>query len=395
MSNPLVILGASREQVLLAEACRDQCHEVVMLDMFPRPERLPPWINYRQVDLLDVPKVVQAVEREGAIGVSSGFLEAPIPAMIAARQVIGVPGFPNPTAVAATMSKEQMGNIARSVGVPIPRSYSPSDVPRNETLLVKPADRGGQVGIRRATSTHEVDEAIEFARQASRTGEVIVQDWIDGTEINVVTFRGANGELQSVQSTRERLSHDLPIATKHIYSSEHHFYSATVDVYARALGERLVPTGGVLFSQFVVGSDKAWLLDCGVRLPGGLMHLIVLYSTGIDLLSAECQWASGKPWNAQAVIEPSECVHIQFLISSPGPIPSGRHVQELPAGELVGACVKSVLLFSDRLVTRQARDASDRHVAIVAAGNDCTQVAVDSGKAKLQALREVNLWKPI
>lgn len=392
MSGSFVILGASREQVLLAEACRGEQREVVMLDRFPRPKRLPSWISYRQVDLLDVPKVVQAVVEVGATGVSSGFLEAPIPAVIAARQEIGIQNLPNARAVAATLSKKHMANIAQSLGVPTPKEYGASDDFGAGQLLVKPSDRGGQVGIRLAAHANDVPKAIEFARQSSRTGEVIVQDWVEGTEINVVTFRASSGEFQSVQSTRERLSDELPIATKHVYSSASPSYSAAVDAYARALGEQLVPSGGVLFTQFVVGRFGVWLIDCGVRLPGGLMHLIVLHASGIDLLSAECRWASGQAWDARKSTEPSECVQIQFLTSSPGPIQSGLRVGQLSAKGIVATCVEYILLFSDRSVTRPAINGSDRYVAILAASNDCSQVEADLSEMQSMVLNEVKSW---
>lgn len=394
MGSRFIVLGSSREQVLFAEACHGEQRDVVVFDRGLRPNRLPSWIGYRQVDLLNAPKVVQAVLDEGASGVSSGFLEAPIPAMIAARQALGIRSIPSPEAVAVTLSKSIMGDLARSIGIPVPRSYGPSETYGRGPLLVKPADRAGQVGIRRASNRDEVERAIAYALQFSRTGEVIVQDWVDGIEVNAVTFRGPSGTHQSVLSIRERLSGEIPIATKHVYSSKSQQSLATVDSYSRALGERLAPSGGVFYSQYIVGLDGVWLLDCGMRLPGGLMHLVVLHATGVNLLSAECQWASGKSWDTRVSTEPKECVQIQFLTSTPGPVPHGLRVDQLSETDVVGNNIQSVLVFSDRLATRAAVDASDRYVAIVAAGDDCGQVADDLDTAKSQVLQQVASWLP-
>ena len=394
MGSPFIVLGSSREQVLFAEACRGERGNVVVFDRGTRPSRLPSWIDYRQVDLLNVPEVVQAVLDEGATGVSSGFLEAPIPGMIAARQALGIRSIPSPEAVAVTLSKSMMEDLARSVGIPVPRSYEPSESYGRGPLLVKPSDRAGQAGIRRASNRDEVKEAIAYARQFSRTGKVIVQDWVDGIEVNAVTFRGPSGNYKSVLSIRERLSGEIPIATRHVYSPRSQQSLATVESYSRALSERLVPSGGVLFSQYIVGSNGVWLLDCGMRLPGGLMHLVVLHATGIDLLSAECQWASGKSWETRVSRESKECVIVHFLTSTPGPIPHGLRVQQLSEADIVGNNIQSILVFSDRPETRPAIDSSDRYVAIVAAGNNCEQVSDDLDRAKSQVLQQVSSWLP-
>src|SRR5262249_56778545 len=60
--------------------------------------------------------------------------------------------------------------------------------------VVKPADSGGQRGIFRVESLDEVDAHLHEAISASPTGEAILEEYVEGTEMNGIVI-ARNGDI--------------------------------------------------------------------------------------------------------------------------------------------------------------------------------------------------------
>src|SRR5436190_11425663 len=59
--------------------------------------------------------------------------------------------------------------------------------------VLKPADSGGQRGVFRVDSLDDVDRHLHEALIASPTGEAILEEFVDGTELNgIVVARGVD-----------------------------------------------------------------------------------------------------------------------------------------------------------------------------------------------------------
>lgn len=390
---PFVVLGAGREQGRLATKALEAGDSVLVLDRTPRPTGMPSGVRFETVDLIDVDAVVQIVSRVGAIGVSAGFLETPLPAALAARAALGHPPTVTPNAMRATLSKREMNDVARQLDVPTPSTWrSRAEVPPGIHLLVKPSDRGGQVGTGRVTTQSDLECAIMAARDVSRSGEILIQEWIEGPEINAVGLRADDGTFTCVQSSRKRISQDVAVAVEHAFPPDSADHESKILVLMRRLADELVPDGGALFCQFVIGADGPMLVDLGVRLPGGMMDLVVLHATGLDLIAAERRWASGLSWSVPTVGRRDPCVLVRFLVSDPGPIPSGRQVLPLDSMPQLPPSIRLVDAYSNRAITRPAVDASDRYLVIVASGDEAASIRRDVDQVDDLIRRQVRMW---
>ncbi len=150
------------------------------------------------VDFSDPEAVLEAVadvELDGVLTVSADRAVPVVAAVAAAR---GLPGIGVETAHLMTHKVAMRRRLAEA-GVPQPRFAALRT--RSERIraveevgfpaVLKPADSGGQRGVFRVESLDDVETHLHEALAASPTGEAILEQFVDGTEMNgIVVARG-------------------------------------------------------------------------------------------------------------------------------------------------------------------------------------------------------------
>ena len=128
------------------------------------------------------------------------------PVAVAAR-VAEKLGLPHPisaaTAVLATSKLRQREALA-AAGVPQPRwevAGGLDGVSIAPPLVVKAADRTGRAGLSLVRRRSDLEEALASARRASRSGAVLVEEYVEGPEVTVTGF-SAGGLVRSARGHR-------------------------------------------------------------------------------------------------------------------------------------------------------------------------------------------------
>ena len=122
----------------------------------------------------------------------------------------------------ATNKQRQRERLAEA-GVPQPRSSvldagDPVELP----CVVKAPDRQGQRGLTLVRERSELARAIEAAREASRSGHVLVEELVEGPEVTVNAF-SVGGEFHPLTVT-DRLTAEPPafgVALAHVWPASH------------------------------------------------------------------------------------------------------------------------------------------------------------------------------
>ena len=152
----------------------------------------------RVVDFSDPEAVLEAVadvELDGVLTVSA---DRAVPVVAAVAEARGLPGIGVETAHLMTHKVAMRRRLAEA-GVPQPRFAALRTL--SERLravdevgfpaVLKPADSGGQRGVFRVESLDDVEAHLHEALAASPTGEAILEQFVDGTEMNgIVIARG-------------------------------------------------------------------------------------------------------------------------------------------------------------------------------------------------------------
>jgi biotin carboxylase len=203
----LIILGAGVMQGPAIAIAREMGLETIVVDGDPKAVNAGRADRFEHIDLKDTERIEDlarslmaegrgnrqngggdgAGTRLGGIMTAGTDFSATV-AWVAER--LGLPGIPYETALNAS-DKGRMRHCFKAAGVPSPEftvltCLPGADVPLpGYPTVVKPVDNMGGRGCRRVDSRADLDTALPEALSFSRSGQVIVESYMEGPEFSV------------------------------------------------------------------------------------------------------------------------------------------------------------------------------------------------------------------
>src|SRR4051794_37686340 len=147
------------------------------------------------VDFSDVDAVLAAVADAEFDGVLTVSADRAVPVVAAIAEARGLPGIGTATAHLMTHKVAMRRRLAEE-GVPQPRFAALRTMSERHRAIeevgfpavLKPADSGGQRGIFLVESLDDVEAHLHEAVAASPTHEAILEEYVEGTEMNGIVI---------------------------------------------------------------------------------------------------------------------------------------------------------------------------------------------------------------
>jgi biotin carboxylase len=333
MSRTLLFLGASISQVAAIRHARAAGFRVVAVDGDPNA------IGFRHADVgeaIDFTNVEQVAafaarqEVDGVLAISSDRAVLPAAAVAAALEL---PGIGVDVAERFT-NKAVMRDCLADAGIPQPRSRvltSTFDVDAALAALatpvvLKPADSGGQRGLFLVESAAEIRMRLPETLALSRSGQAILEEYLDGVELNgLIAQRDGEPTLLTFSDRLRPKGIGFGVGWIHSYPSS--LSEAVLDEArevafgaVRALGLR----DGIAFPQLIATADGVRIVEVAARIAAGQMADLVWFGTGVSLFDIAIAQALGdevRDWLVTPRIR--RPIAIRFLTASPGVLPVG------------------------------------------------------------------------
>ncbi|MDR1308224.1 MAG: ATP-grasp domain-containing protein [Treponema sp.] len=196
----ILILGAGVMQGPAIRRAREMGLETVVIDGDPQAPLAGEADRFEPVDLKDIraiEKLARTLTEEGGLdGVMTAGTDFSASVAWTAEK-LGLPGISCETALDAS-DKERMRRRFEEAGLPSPAFViltgpAPAALPFPFPAVVKPVDNMGARGCRRVDSLEELGAAAAEALRFSRSGRVIVEEFMEGSEfsLDAVVYRGA------------------------------------------------------------------------------------------------------------------------------------------------------------------------------------------------------------
>ena len=377
----VLFVGAGRHQRRAIQRAKELGVRVVAVDRNPDAPGLAEADIAKVVDFSDAAAVVRATARVKLDGVLTVSADRAVPIVAAVAEARGLPGIGTATAHLMT-HKVAMRRRFAEAGVPQPRFAACRTLHETRRAartvgfpaVLKPADSGGQRGVFRVESIDELDAHFHEALAASPTGEAILEEFVDGVEMNGIVVARDGREFPLTLSDRLRPPGiGFGVGWVHVYPASVYGdrleESERVAVHAvHALGLRT----GIAFPQLIAAPDgRVLVVECAARIPGGQMADLVRHAVGVDLVEVQVRMALGEELPDELVLPKfRQPLAIRFLTAAPGPLPTGRvtHVGSLEKVLAFPGVVQADTYLTVGETIRPVRLDGDRRGYVIAVG---------------------------
>ncbi|MDR3201118.1 MAG: ATP-grasp domain-containing protein [Spirochaetales bacterium] len=303
----IMILGAGTMQIPALTTAKKKLWRVIAMDGSPTAPGANLADIFEPVDLKDTETLLERArhykETSGLDGVFTAGTDFSVSVAFIAEN-LGLPGIPVEIAQNAT-NKTRMRQLFARHGVPSPVSISCgadgldklSRFPGSFPVVVKPVDNMGARGVQMIDDPAALKAACEKALRYSRLGEVIIEEFIPGSEFSVdaLIYKGR--------------VHACGIADRHIYFPPFfvelgHTFPSCADkkilddveeVFRCGIKALGIDNGAAKGDIFHTGKT-AVAGEIAARLSGGYMSgWTCPYAFGVDITAAAMDIAMGLP----------------------------------------------------------------------------------------------------
>ena len=378
----VLFVGAGRHQrraILQAKARRLR---VVAVDRNPDAPGLAEADIAKVVDFADPAAVLKATARLRLDGVLTVSADRAVPIVAAVAEARGLPGIGVATAHLMT-HKIAMRRALAEAGVPQPRFAAVRTLSETRRAadevgfpaVLKPADSGGQRGVFRVESVDDIDRHLHEALASSPAGDAILEEYVEGTELNGIVLARDGEAIPLTLSDRLRPPGiGFGVGWIHVYpptvSRKQFRESERVAAHTvHALGLRT----GIAFPQLIAADDgRVVVVECAARIPGGQMADLVRVAVGVDLVDVQLAMALGDELPDE-LVKPqfSQPLAIRFFTAEPGPLPAGRVLRVGPLDKVLAfpGVVQADTYLTVGEVIRPVRLDGDRRGYVIATGD--------------------------
>jgi biotin carboxylase len=331
MPKAFVLTGGSRSQLGLLEQARALGHEVCVVDGSDRAPLLAEADHAIVRSFTDVNGVIGDLEARGIEPVAvatMGSDQAVLPSAQLAER-LELPGLPVSTA-RTVADKRRMRAAFERAKVRCPKGREAASFEEAEQafhqlgapVVVKPVDGSAQRGVTEVRLEGELAPAVDRALAASKTGAIVLEQYLDGDEFTVNGFL-LEGDYFPMSITQRLLYPPPPLGV----CIAHRYPSGLADKerifeFAHAASRAVGLQTGPSYVQIRIQDGQPWAIEVGARLGGGKDAELAKLVTGFDAIRANVLWVLGELRREDLRHgEPQAPVgQVRFVVNEPGHI---------------------------------------------------------------------------
>lgn len=350
MNERLLILGADTSAKDAIAYARSKGIQTIVTDYNPpelvEEKRLAD--DYWMINVADLDALEQRCREEGITGIYAGNSEFCIDQCKALCERLGLPFYASEKGWKAARDKSFFKEVCAGCGVTTPRRYLLAhDFTLEDVkdivfpVLVKPADSCAQQGLSVVSTPKELRAAYDMALNFSSKKDIIVEDYVNGDEINLFCFLH-DGELTLLGLSEDMMSTDIN-GRKHFgfglqFTQYDDFIHSELLPRLQKVADAMDCRNGCCLFQGIMRGGVFYALEFGYRLDGIRSWRHAKRSCGISQLECMVDLALGhslddRDWGLSVYHAHKEISITYVMWCRPGKIEKITGMKELSENE--------------------------------------------------------------
>ena len=293
----LLVLGGSRISCEIVKHAKNMGITVGVTDWYPLEKspakQLADEVYYESTS--DIEAMSKLIQEKHFDGILTGFTDSVLPYYAEICENNGLPSYGTKEQFDIFIDKNKYKALMRKFNIPIIPEYkidlnNIDDSAKNikYPLLVKPSDSSGSRGITICNNIEELKRAIFIANNASKTKNILVEQYIDGAECTVFwIFKDGNYYMTLLGNRYVKYNQEgvvpLPVGYTYPAAVQPRFLKETapkMEKMFKSVGIK----NGMMFMQCKIVDGECIVYDIGYRLTGTLEYINIKEMCGFDPL---------------------------------------------------------------------------------------------------------------
>lgn len=337
-----LVIGGTHDHIHLLRLLGEAGYRTVLVDYHENPVAARAADLHVRASTLDREAVLEIARRERVRLALAFCIDQALPTSAYVSERLGLPCHLSfDRALAATNKAGMKEKFARN-GVATARHAVFRDVPDSlpegfrYPVVVKPADSNSSKGIRKAAAGEELAAAAENALRESRSGEILIEEFIEGTEfsLDAVVSEGRVHGVMLTELVKAPARDNFLIVQSRPLADERGDKMMSACREAQAIADAFEIRNSPLLVQLIHDGRGVRVVEFGARIGGGSKHHQVLASTGVDLPRVFLAQVLGEEatWECRETTVPAA---MNYVYARPGKLASFRDADTLLADGII------------------------------------------------------------
>lgn len=290
----IIVLGGGADQIDLIKDLKQRGYYTILIDYYTNPIAKKYADEHIQESTLDMDKVLSITQEKEAENIITACTDqALLTVAYVAEKMNFHTQFSYNQALNLT-NKLHMKEMMWKAGIPTSKFIKVKDVSEGIAdlkypLMVKPADCNGSFGVRKVNSFNELKGFFEYASKASRTGQVIIEEFKEGKEVGIDCFvKDGKAQILMYGEVRKKKigDHILLIFQTYIPAKVSKKALENIQKIADDIAKTFELNNTPLLIQTLVDEDDVNVIEFAARIGGASKHRTITFKTGFDILHA-------------------------------------------------------------------------------------------------------------
>lgn len=321
-----LILAGSCPQIVLMTQLKERGITTILADNNVNAVARPYADEFVKVDILDFEAVKQIAVKKQVDFLIAVCADQVILTVAKVSEELGLPCYIDYNTACKVSDKGYMKDIFMKHNIPSSKHVFMSEIDWSKIdqmqypLVVKPVDAYSSKGVRKCSTPEELKVFFDDAARISRSGVVIVEEYVEGAELTV-DFEIVDGKaiFLSASNTEKVNYRDRFLAFRTRFPAA--VSSATIErikVIGQQIADAFHLKNTPMLIQLLTDDKRESVLEFSARTGGGAKYLLLKMATGFDPIKAVVDLTLGEKVAVGEIKSESKLITNEFLYAYPG-----------------------------------------------------------------------------
>ncbi len=199
-------------------------------------------------------------------------------------------------------NKRSFRRYAAEAGLPAPREIAEAEAVAGRPIIVKPVDAysGRGVTALKAPSAADIAAAISLAKEFSRSGACLIEEFVEGQLYSHTAFLSEHGVVADFIVEEHGSINPFTVDTSCVVVDFDPALLRRVRQAINQIARDLDLAAGLIHTQFIASDGEFWIIEITRRCPGDLYSLLISFSTGFNYVENYVRPFIERPFEASA-----------------------------------------------------------------------------------------------